>query len=112
MMIFVLIGWVMFCVESVSQALLVYAGMLGANGLAPGPETMLLTRPSELLFLMLGCLLSVNPVAFFAGRTKVPVRIPSVLSGTLTTASSLGLFLLCAVALHARSESPFLYFQF
>ena len=111
-MVLVLIGWVMFRAESVSQAFVVYAGMLGTNGLPLSPEMVLLTRPSELVFLVLGCILSVNPVALLAGRNGARPRIPSPLSGTLATASSLALFLLCTVVLHARSESPFLYFQF
>lgn len=111
-MVLVLIGWVMFRAESVSQAFVVYAGMLGANGVALSPEVVLLTRPSELLFLTLGCILAVDPVALVSGRLRAPVAVPSLVSGALTTVSPLILFVLCTVVLHARSESPFLYFQF
>lgn len=111
-MTLVLIGWVMFRAESVTQALVLYAGMLGSNGVALSPETILLTRPSELAFLMLGCVLSVNPVALVGDRIKAPYIVPSALSGALATASSVLLFVMCTVVLHARSDSPFLYFQF
>jgi alginate O-acetyltransferase complex protein AlgI len=111
-MILVLIGWVMFRAESVPQAFVVYAGMLGSNGLAISPEMVLLTRPSELLFLALGCILSVYPVTLVKFRMRAPLGVQSPLSATLASVSSLALFLLCAVVLHARSESPFLYFQF
>jgi alginate O-acetyltransferase complex protein AlgI len=111
-MILVLIGWVMFRAESVSQAFVLYAGMVGAHGLAMSSEVALLTRPSELVFLALGCVLSVSPLTLLSGRLGAGARAPQALAGAVAAASPLVLLVLCTLALHARSESPFLYFQF
>jgi alginate O-acetyltransferase complex protein AlgI len=111
-MILVLIGWVMFRAESVSQAFVLYAGMVGAHGLAMSPEVALLTRPSELVFLALGCVLSVSPLTLLSGRLGAGARAPQALAGAFAAVSPLVLLVLCTLALHARSESPFLYFQF
>ncbi|MGI1662646.1 MBOAT family O-acyltransferase [Palleronia sp. KMU-117] len=111
-MVLVMIGWVMFRAETVGHAVVVYGGMLGLHGIAPGPETMLLTRSSELLFLGVGCLLSVAPAGrhLFAGRA-IALR-GGIALGAVSAVAPVVLFLLCAVVLQARSDSPFLYFQF
>ena len=110
-MCLVLIGWVMFRAESVPHAFTLYAGMLGSNGLALSPESVLLTRPSELLFLVAGCVLSVLPAWWPAqGAPREGLWLP--VRNAMATTATLGLFLICSVVLHARSESPFLYFQF
>ena len=111
-MILVLIGWVMFRAESVSQAFVLYAGMIGAHGVAMSPEVALLTRPSELVFLALGCVLSIGPLTLVAARSGGRARAPRILAGAVAAVSPVVLFLLCTFALHARGESPFLYFQF
>jgi alginate O-acetyltransferase complex protein AlgI len=111
-MILVLIGWVMFRAETVSQAFVLYAGMVGAHGLAMSPEVALLTRPSEFVFLALGCVLSVGPLTLLSGRLRAGARAPQALAGAVAAVSPLVLLVLCTLALHARSESPFLYFQF
>jgi alginate O-acetyltransferase complex protein AlgI len=111
-MVLVMIGWVMFRAETVGHAFVVYGGVLGLHGIAPGPETMLLTRTSELLFLAVGCLLSVAPAApkvSSGGGVALPGRAAF---GALSTVAPVILFVLCAVVLQARSDSPFLYFQF
>jgi alginate O-acetyltransferase complex protein AlgI len=86
--------------------------MVGAHGLAMSPEVALLTRPSELVFLALGCVLSVSPLTLLSGRMGAGARAPQALAGAFAAVSPLVLLVLCTLALHARSESPFLYFQF
>lgn len=111
-MVFVLIGWVIFRAETVSQAFTIYGGMVGSNGLALTAETLLLLRPTEIIFLLIGGFLSVKPM--LDGRTTRPAKAQTVPWGA-TLASSFGtlaLFLCCAAIMQARLDSPFLYFQF
>ncbi len=106
-MVLVMLGWVMFRAESVSHAFAVYIGMSGMNGFALTAETALLTRPSELIFLMLGVAIALHPIwssRFSNIRLTVWTGVPGL--------KSLALFSLCAVIIQARGEAPFLYFQF
>ncbi len=99
-MFFVILGWVVFRSETLSQAGAMYTGMAGLNGVAMRPEIITLTAPTELLFLALGVLLSTAPAPRFA----IPVWAPALQSVALTC--------LCFIVLQARTDSPFLYFQF
>ena len=101
---FVLIGWVMFRATSVSHAAMMYTGMFGANGFEMTPEMLLLTRPTEVICLILG-------IAFSLNRFWVQ-RLPSVNWSGLAGVRTVALFSLCAVIIQARGEAPFLYFQF
>jgi alginate O-acetyltransferase complex protein AlgI len=101
-MVFVLIGWVMFRATTVTEAFAVYAGMIGRNGFAFTPETLILTQSLEFVALGAGCLLSVGPWQ----RVNWPT-LPR-----LAAAQPVLLFCLCALVMSARSHSPFLYFQF
>ena len=104
-MVLVLIGWVMFRAESLGQALAIHAGMLGLNGVALRPETVVQTQTSELLFLALGVAL-VLPLP--ALRPRRPLRLPQ----TATAMMSVALLGVSLMLMQARSDSPFLYFQF
>jgi alginate O-acetyltransferase complex protein AlgJ len=53
-LLIVLLGWVMFRAENVTAAFAVYSGMLGLNGMVPGPEVMQMITREGLLFLVLG----------------------------------------------------------
>jgi alginate O-acetyltransferase complex protein AlgI len=111
-MVIVMVGWVMFRSETIAHAVTMYSGMLGVHGVALTPETLLLMRSSEVLFLVLGCLLSVLPAASSTVLRRHRYAFRRPLSGLVATGGPILLFVLCAAALHARSESPFLYFQF
>lgn len=98
-MVLVLIGWVIFRAASIGDAIAVYAGMLGLNGLEIRPEFLVQIQTTELLFLALG-LAVVVPKPDFALPQFAPV-----VSHAFLLAVSITL-------MQARSDSPFLYFQF
>ena len=99
-MFFVIIGWVVFRAETLSQAGIMYAGMLGLHGVGFRPEVALVTQTSELVFLLIGAAISIAP--------RLTIRptawLPAVQTATLCV--------LCLMVMQARTESPFLYFQF
>ncbi|MGR3762293.1 MBOAT family O-acyltransferase (plasmid) [Roseobacteraceae bacterium NS-SX3] len=102
-MLVVILGWVMFRAPSVGDALLVYAGMAGLNGVPLSPSSAYALQSLELAALVVGGVFSV------AGS-----RLPAV-SGARwlqRSAAPALLMVLCVAALGARSHSPFLYFQF
>ena len=101
-MILVMIGWVVFRAPSIADALSFYAGMIGRNGVAQSPETWVLTQTSELLFLALG-------LALILPRPKFPkLALPHLASNV----ASCILLTISFIMMQARSDSPFLYFQF
>ncbi|MEM9250299.1 MAG: MBOAT family protein [Pseudomonadota bacterium] len=107
-MVLVMIGWVMFRAGSVGAAFNLYAGMAGAHGWAMRPELITLTKPTELLCLTLGVGIALAPMhkarlGSWSDRAAVLLR-----SGTTTTAT----LALCLLIAQARTDSPFLYFQF
>jgi alginate O-acetyltransferase complex protein AlgI len=112
-LLLVLIGWVMFRAASVDNALGLYAGMLGWNGLAAEP----LSIPREaLVFLAIG----IGYAAFeptlnrlAAGHLSPGPGAPLTLLNTALPV--LPMLLLASVTLlklAEQSASPFLYFQF
>ena len=101
-MVLVMIGWVMFRANTVADAFIMYAGMAGTNGFAMRPENVTLLKPTEVLLLAVGVVLAIAP--------RLEWR--SVVGGQLRTAGTAALFAVCFVAIQARTESPFLYFQF
>jgi hypothetical protein len=64
------------------------------------------------VFLGLGCVLSVSPLTLLSGRPGRGARATRALAGVFAAVSPLVLLVLSTLALHARRESPFLYFQF
>jgi len=99
-MVFVMLGWVIFRAETLSDAAAMYRGMVGANGVLMRPELVTLTTASELGFLLVGSALSIAP-RLVGPRLSLSPALQSAL-----------LSVLCFVALQARTNSPFLYFQF
>ncbi|NRB01106.1 MAG: MBOAT family protein [Rhodobacteraceae bacterium] len=97
---FIILGWVVFRAETLGAAATMYLGMFGANGLAMRPELITLTAPTEVLFLVFGVALSVAPRLTLPRISLMPVAQTAALSA------------LCFVVLQARTDSPFLYFQF
>ena len=105
----VLIGWVVFRAESLAQAGTLYLGMTGWNGLAATPETLMLARPTEIICLVLGLLIACAPRDARSNPFHIvgTARLPS-----LAGLQSVVLLWLCTAVMQARSDSPFLYFQF
>ena len=115
-LLIVLIGWVMFRAETVTGALQIYGGMLGLNGVAPGPETMLLITRESLLFLMLGLVVTaLEPRLNQIAATRLapgPTRGLTVINALVPAALMMALTVLTVMKLAEQSFSPFLYFQF
>lgn len=105
-MILVVLGWVVFRAASVGAALDMYAGMFGAHGLAIRPENITLMKPTEIIFLAIGLIVSTVPYP------KLPSVIPDRVVGHSRAAGLAALMAICFVVIQARTESPFLYFQF
>ena len=115
-LLIVLLGWVMFRAANVTEALGVYAGMLGLNGNQPAPEVALAMTSEALLFLMLGIL--VTAIEPWLNRQSSS-RLQPGADGRLTMANTLvpsvlmiGLGTFTVMKLAEQSFSPFLYFQF
>ena len=101
-MFMVLLGWVMFRADTVGHAFTMYAGMFGAHGIALRPENITLIKPTEILFLVLGAAIVIAP--------KLEVRLRRVSWGPM--AETVALSVISVIVMQARTESPFLYFQF
>lgn len=99
-MVLVILGWVVFRAETLSDAAAMYGGMFGTNGVVMRPELVTLTTTTELCFLFLGATISIAPRLAWPRLTMSPALQSALLS------------ILCFVALQARTNSPFLYFQF
>lgn len=99
-LLLVMLGWVVFRAETVGAAITFYAGMIGLHGIALRPEIATLTVPSEILFLLIGLVLSLFP--------KLGSSRPSWAQGL----QRVTLCALCVIVIQARADSPFLYFQF
>ncbi|MCU0831692.1 MAG: MBOAT family protein [Rhizobiaceae bacterium] len=115
--VLVIIGWVMFRAHSVSEAMAVYGGMAGLNGIGLTPEFAWKVTGLELAMLAAGIVLVfterfVRP-RHFAGRFKVPgISRAGVSRASLAHAGLAGLTGLAVLKLSADAYSPFLYFQF
>lgn len=103
-MTLVLIGWVMFRATTVAEALRMYGGMVGHNGVHLSSESLFLNQPTEYIALTIGC-----GFCAIGGSLKA---VTETLHPSLATAPTILLFASCSVVLNARAHSPFLYFQF
>lgn len=103
-MLLVIIGWVMFRAPTVSDAVRMYVGMIGTNGLALSAESQLLTQPTEYIALLVGAFLSAIAPALQRQR-------PSTMT-SVSILRPMALFCVCVMVMNARLNSPFLYFQF
>lgn len=100
----VLLGWVVFRAETLTQAIGLYAGMIGWNGWSISDVVAWQIQPTEITALIVGCALSlwaphIRPWALHAPQS-------------LRVAGQTALLGLTCLALVAQSHSPFLYFQF
>jgi alginate O-acetyltransferase complex protein AlgI len=124
-LIVVLIGWVVFRAANITQALDIYAGMIGMNGIAiPLDIAVQITRESVLLMALAATVamfeLRLNAYARSIYYTPGDMPLPGGGgAGVLTAATSLwptvllGTTLcLSIMKLAEQSFSPFLYFQF
>lgn len=102
----VMLGWVMFRAPDVATAWSMYRGMFGLNAWEMRGEVWMLIRPSEWAALVVGTVLALAP-----GLPKLPVRRP-LSAGELHPAATLVLLGMAVMVMQARSDSPFLYFQF
>jgi len=103
-MVLVMIGWVLFRAETVAQAVNVYTGMIGLNGIAISDAVAWQLQSSEQLFLFLGIVISVRgPWMLHLFR-----QAPEVLRYSAVAS----LMLAACLTLVAQNHSPFLYFQF
>ena len=111
-----MIGWVIFRATSVSDALTMYQGMLGLNGLMPRLDFLANISAEHIVFLAL---------AFMVAATERYFKEPAFeklnvgADGTAVLDTSLGyslamtaLMVLSIAKLSEQSFSPFLYFQF
>ncbi len=103
-MVLVLIGWVLFRAETVTQAADMYRGMLGVNGWNMSANLTWQTQNTEIAALLIGGLISVQGARLTAFATAFPYAFRTVGTTTLMAAAF--------AALIAQSHSPFLYFQF
>lgn len=106
-MLVVIAGWVLFRAPDVRSAAAVYAGMLGAHGLALSDELAWRVNGLQLVTMAAAAALTYVPpflprVADAAGAAR-PARAAWIVAP---------LFLLSVLRLAAQSYSPFLYFQF
>lgn len=100
----VMIGWVMFRAATVSDAINVYAGMIGLNGWSLSASMAWQIQPTEIAALMLGSVIAVLGQRL----SNVTIQMPAGLRLTSTFA----LMGVACMALLAQTHSPFLYFQF
>ena len=107
-MLLVLIGWVMFRAETVSQAFGIYSGMAGTNGWAISSDFAWQIQNTELTALFIGGLLSVFGAQISMCISRFGKLMPRAIqySAYAISVTAIGF------ALTAQTHSPFLYFQF
>jgi alginate O-acetyltransferase complex protein AlgI len=99
-MLFVMIGWVFFRAESVSDALRIFKGMLGKNGIGLSDSVVWQANSDALIVLVVGTAL-VYLLPAIRRYAHTPIRFLMI-----------PLFLWALATLSAQSFTPFLYFQF
>jgi alginate O-acetyltransferase complex protein AlgI len=121
-LLIVLIGWVAFRAANMTQAMDVYAGMIGLHGFAIPLEVALQISSESLMLLVLAMVVAatepqLNAIARQMYFTPSNPQIGG--TGTLTAATSLlptllisAIGVLSIMKLAEASFSPFLYFQF
>jgi alginate O-acetyltransferase complex protein AlgI len=99
-MLLVMIGWVFFRAESLTDAMRMFKAMLGFNGLDLSPSIIWQTNSDALLVLFIGTNL-VYALPTVRRYAHTPIRFLLI-----------PLFLWALTTLSAQSFTPFLYFQF
>ena len=108
----VLSGWVWFRAESLPQAMDLFAGLAGLNGVGPLSINLLADlEPVTIVVMVLAW-----PLAMFGlpqPRAKgLSQRLRLALYGLSDSVAVAALFLLCILSVGAATYSPFLYFRF
>lgn len=121
-LIIVLIGWVAFRAENMTQAMDVYAGMIGLHGVAIPLEVALQISSESLMLLVLAMVIAATEPQINTLARQMYFNPPQSQMGsvaTLTAATSLLPTMIISVIgvisimkLAEASFSPFLYFQF
>jgi alginate O-acetyltransferase complex protein AlgI len=112
----VLIGWVVFRAADLSNAMDVYAGMLGLNGASITPDIAVGITHEALVLLVAGILIAAAEPRLKAGfGPEIVARSDGTLTMANTLLPSLAITLIAVLTtmkLAEQSFSPFLYFQF
>ncbi len=107
-LLFVMLAWTLFRAADFHNALAMYQGQFGMNGLALGPEMTLAWRPSH-WFAAIGGILCVILPTMQPWFERQPVsRALASVRGLWPLAA----FLLSYSLIASRGATPFLYFQF
>lgn len=108
-MLLVLLGWVVFRAESLTHALGIYAGMIGANGF-DSYDFWLETDGLMRVTLLIGVLIVIVPRLLRADESRPAFWLAH--GRKFLRWAMMPLFLIAVLKLTASSYSPFLYFQF
>lgn len=108
----VLTGWVWFRANSLPDAITLFQGLAGLNGIGTLDVNLITElKPMTIIVMILAW-----PLAMFGlpapGARKLPQRIRMAIYGFCDTTVVALLFLLCILSIGAASYSPFLYFRF
>ncbi|MBK6895628.1 MAG: MBOAT family protein [Alphaproteobacteria bacterium] len=115
-LVFVMIGWVLFRAHTLGDAIVMYQGMAGLQGIGISDALGWQVKGMQIVALIGGIALIFTMPYFERGRT--PVELSKGSSAMKTTPNLLmqavvgGLFVIAVSRLLAMSYSPFLYFQF
>ncbi len=110
-MLCVIIGWVMFRAETVSDALVMYQGMLGIHGVGLSDYTHWQVQPFHLTMLCVAMMVTILSAWRVRLTSPFSTRWAKEMPMSLQTLLVAG-FVIALVKLVAESHSPFLYFQF
>ncbi|ULH17483.1 MBOAT family protein (plasmid) [Deinococcus sp. KNUC1210] len=110
-LLLVMLGWVMFRADSLPDALHMYRGMLGLNGVGLSDTLAWQIRGSELATMLIAAVL-VYAAPLWGSRVGNVGRLLRPGLATAATVALLPLFVLAIMKLSAQSYTPFLYFQF
>ncbi len=111
-LLLVMLGWVMFRADNVPDALRMYRGMFGLNGLGLSDTLAWQVRGSELVTMVLAVVL-VYVAPWWGNRVgDVGGQLLRPRAATAATLALMPLFVLAILKLSAQSYTPFLYFQF
>lgn len=115
-LLLVLMGWVVFRAENISDAFAMYQGMLGLNGLLPSPDFIANVTFEHLSFIVLAVsVVFLEPYVMKSsvGTLQVSPDGTATLNRSLAFSLSMTFLMVLSIAkLSEQSFSPFLYFQF
>jgi alginate O-acetyltransferase complex protein AlgI len=101
----VMFAWTIFRAAGFDNALDMWAGQLGLNGMSIGDEIILALRPGILLTFVIGLICVVYPATRIAKQGGLGIMSWSMVWPVLT-------FAYAVIVLAGQKAIPFLYFQF